>query len=100
MGPSPGGDFSPTGPVRPPGSGNRADTRPEERLEPFRLVGPDEPHDGDLPRFVDDLAAAVGRALEASPEPAAPDALSAFTWDAVFARVERVWLAAGDPGDR
>ena len=60
-----------------------------------RLVSVDEPCSGDLPAFVDRLAAAIGRSLDAPPlgDPAAtiPEVLEPFTWRAVFARVEAVW---------
>jgi len=53
------------------------------------LRGVDEPVDLDLPRFVEDLAASLERALEApAPEPAD---LSGFGWESVFRRTEAVW---------
>ncbi|MEN8007655.1 MAG: glycosyltransferase family 4 protein [Candidatus Krumholzibacteriota bacterium] len=55
-----------------------------------RLEGVDKPVPEDLPRFVDDLATALRRALAAETPAAAPD-LGHFTWDAVFGRVEKIW---------
>ena len=55
-----------------------------------RLTGVDKPVPEDLPRFVDDLAAALRGALEAQNMDTAPD-LGHFTWDAVFGRVEKIW---------
>jgi len=58
-----------------------------------RLVGVDEPMEADLPRFVEELARALAAGLDASPpEPRSlRDGLAAFTWDAVFGRVEMLW---------
>ena len=61
-----------------------------------RLIGADEPVPADLPAFVDALEAALRRALNAPPlgDPARtmPKILAPFTWEAVFERVEAVWL--------
>jgi len=60
-----------------------------------RLEGVDRPAAADLPAFVDALAAALESALEKPPldDPAVamPGALQAFTWKAVFERVEALW---------
>ena len=60
-----------------------------------RLEAVDRPVAADTPAFVDALAAAIRAALARGP--LAPDdalerALTPFTWSAVFARVEPVWL--------
>lgn len=57
-----------------------------------RLQDVDQPRPEDLPAFVDNLVGSIRRALDLYAEhgPARVD-LSAFTWPAVFARVERVW---------
>lgn len=62
-----------------------------ERVSLPRLQGPDRPVAQDLPGFVDDLTAALRRALAEPPPPISAEELAPFTWDAVFARVERVW---------
>jgi glycosyltransferase involved in cell wall biosynthesis len=59
-----------------------------------RLVGADSPVPEDLPAFVDDLTETIEIVLD---RPALDNrgltiALEPFTWDAVFRRVERVWL--------
>jgi len=60
-----------------------------------RLERVDRPRREDLPAFVDRLASAIDDALDApplgDPQSTMADALSHFTWDAVFSRVERVW---------
>jgi glycosyltransferase involved in cell wall biosynthesis len=60
-----------------------------------RLIGPDVPLADDLPRFVDELEAALRAALAADPidvaAPAFAAALAPFSWDAVFDRVEALW---------
>jgi len=58
-----------------------------------RLEGSDRPLAADLPAFVDELAAALLRAIDrhGTVPAAAPDALSPFTWRAVFGRVEDIW---------
>ena len=55
-----------------------------------RLVDTDSPVEADLPAFVDALEASIERALAAGPLPA-PPTLEAFTWGAVFDRVQDVW---------
>ncbi|MCP3978309.1 MAG: glycosyltransferase family 4 protein [bacterium] len=66
-----------------------------------RRTDVDRPVADDLPRFTENLHAALERALERdrrdpSFEPP-QEALSRFSWSAVFERVERVWLElAGD----
>ncbi len=55
-----------------------------------RLAGVDQPVPADLPRFVDDLTAALRKGLEADKQIPPPD-LGHFTWDAVFGRVEKIW---------
>jgi len=66
------------------------------RVELPRLETVDRPRLQDLPAFVDRLQTALAVALEAPPvgDPARlmPDALAGFTWDAVYSRVEPVWL--------
>ena len=65
------------------------------------LLAADTPDPAALPAFVDDLTAALDRALALGPvddpETVAPGALEEFGWGAVFRRVEPVWreLAAG-----
>ena len=60
-----------------------------------RLDGVDRPRGEDLPGFVADLASALATALARPPlgEPAValPDALSSFTWSAVYRRLAAVW---------
>jgi glycosyltransferase involved in cell wall biosynthesis len=56
-----------------------------------RMAAIDEPVREDLPAFVDRLEAALRAALDAPPIGAVD--LSAFTWKAVFGRVEAVWRA-------
>jgi len=58
-----------------------------------RLVGADQPRAEDLPQFVDHLAGAIERSLDAGSVPpgSIADGLSSFTWDAVFERVQKVW---------
>jgi glycosyltransferase involved in cell wall biosynthesis len=60
-----------------------------------RLVSIDQPHPGDHPLFVDNLAAAVSTALE-EPPPAERinqlrTSLLPFTWQAVWERIAAVW---------
>ncbi len=63
---------------------------PRLKLVPLpRLISVDEPAAEDLPRFEGNLAAALGESL-GKDAPALPD-LSAFTWQAVFQRVEKIW---------
>lgn len=60
-----------------------------------RLESVDVPHAPDLPRFVDDLAAALARALDAPPLDVQSawfaTALAPFTWGRVYDRVGRLW---------
>ena len=56
-----------------------------------RLEGIDTPVAADLPAFTARLAAALSRALDA--EPGAAPRVDTFTWAAVFARVEAVWIS-------
>ena len=60
-----------------------------------RLASIDTPRDEDLPKFVEDLAAALQASLERGPlRSEAPEfaaRLEPFTWSAVFRRVEAVW---------
>ncbi|HUT76426.1 MAG TPA: hypothetical protein VM285_02005, partial [Polyangia bacterium] len=58
-----------------------------------RMMRVDEPNPGALPAFVDDLETALSRALDAGPVPPCGEALAPLSWKAVFARVERIWLA-------
>ena len=64
-----------------------------DRVEMPGLSGPDEPVVDDLPTFVAQLGAAIDAALGAEPRAGADLAgrLAAYTWDAVFARIEAVW---------
>ncbi|MDP8223159.1 MAG: glycosyltransferase family 4 protein [Candidatus Lernaella stagnicola] len=60
-----------------------------------RLRNVDEPFDRDLPAFTSNLADAMQHALEQPPanpaDPAYCETLAAFTWEAVFGRVEHDW---------
>ncbi len=64
-------------------------------VEMPRLETVDRPHPQDIPTFVDRLETAIVGALAAPPlgDPVRTmaDALAAFTWDAVYRRVEPVW---------
>ncbi len=69
-------------------------------VSPPRLVNADQPVREDLPDFTARLAAAIAEALAAGPIEDGDDALTPFTWRAVFARVEAVWerlLGASPP---
>jgi len=59
------------------------------------MSGVDTPVPAALPAFVDRLTTALSRALDAPPlgDPTEtfPEALDAFTWGAVFDRIERLW---------
>lgn len=57
-----------------------------------RLDGPDTPFPDDLPAFTQDLAKALVRSISSPP----PEEihLENFTWNAVFDRVEQLWLGA------
>jgi len=69
-----------------------------ELVELPAMEGVDTPVAAELPAFVDRLEAGIRRALDA-PQPADQEqALSSFTGQAVFRRIERVWhavIAAG-----
>lgn len=60
-------------------------------VPPPALASVDRPEPAARAGFVRDLTDALGVAL-AAPRPGAID-LAAFTWDAVFQRIERVWRA-------
>jgi len=66
-----------------------------EMVEPPRLESVDRPRPEDLPTFVDCLEAAIERAVDAPPmlDPSRTmaDALSHFSWRAVYGRVENIW---------
>ncbi len=59
------------------------------------LESVDRPSPRDLPAFVENLERAIAAALDApqpdDPASTMPEALTHFTWDAVYGRVERVW---------
>lgn len=61
------------------------------------LTAPDTPEAGALPAFVDGLTDALDASLAkpplGDPREALPGALAAFTWRAVFGRIEAVWRA-------
>lgn len=79
-----------------------------ERVPRPRLRGPDEPEPADLPRFTDDLAAAITRQLqrclrgEPLPSGRICGLLADMTWDGVFRRVQEVYrqTLAEDAGER
>ncbi len=57
----------------------------------------DRPVAADLPLFVTHLAAATTRAVERATATRPPDAeLASFTWQAVFSRIEKIWLNLTD----
>ncbi len=58
-----------------------------------RLHGADQPWEEDLPAFTLALAQAIRQSLAAARTdgPAEAETLGAFTWQAVFGRVERIW---------
>jgi len=66
-----------------------------ERVPLPRLVGPDTPAPEDLPKFVDDLAAALTRQLAAVvADPTRLNIachLADFSWESVFARVQKTY---------
>ncbi len=66
-----------------------------DRVPMPEMEGIDRPRPEALPRFVDNLTAALEHALSAPPlaDPAQsmPEVLEPFTWRAVFSRVEAVW---------
>jgi glycosyltransferase involved in cell wall biosynthesis len=59
------------------------------------MAAVDTPVEAALPAFVDRLTQGLQRALGApplgDPTETIPEALTAFTWGAVFERIERVW---------
>jgi glycosyltransferase involved in cell wall biosynthesis len=64
-----------------------------ELVEPPRMLRADEPDPRDLPGFTNAFAAALDRALRRGPLTAdVPADLEPFAWDAVFGRVESLWL--------
>lgn len=66
-----------------------------EIVERPSMAGVDTPVEAELPAFVDRLTNGIQRALDApalgNPAETMPEALDAFTWGAVFERIERVW---------
>jgi glycosyltransferase involved in cell wall biosynthesis len=66
-----------------------------EMVDPPGLEGVDRPRPEDLPMFVDNLEAAIERALDAPPigDPlqTMPDTLPHFSWKTVYDRVEAIW---------
>ena len=62
-----------------------------ERIALPRLIGSDQPHEHDLPAFVEHLTAALESALEKPPMRPCAKALAPFTWKTVFLRVETLW---------
>jgi glycosyltransferase involved in cell wall biosynthesis len=69
------------------------------RIPAPRLLDVDRPDPGDLPRHVETLTAALGRALDAPVDPATIEPLLArFRWSAVFERVESIWRELGAGG--
>jgi glycosyltransferase involved in cell wall biosynthesis len=74
-----------------------------DRVNVPRLIGPDVPAPEALPAFVDDLAAGIMAALDRPPigDPMRTmrEVLDRFTWEAVFGRIESLWLKlASGPG--
>ncbi len=68
-----------------------------ELVELPAMAGVDTPVQAELPAFVDRLETGIERALDApavsDPSETMPEALAAFTWGAVFKRIEHVWRA-------
>lgn len=62
-----------------------------ELVELPPMAGIDTPDAAGLPAFVDRLARAVARAVDAGPAGDRAAALEAFTWPAVFGRIEHIW---------
>ncbi|HSY51644.1 MAG TPA: glycosyltransferase family 4 protein [Thermoanaerobaculia bacterium] len=66
-----------------------------ELVPPLATTDADVPVDGDVERFVDDLAAAIARKLAAAPDDASRRMLAAeltpHSWSAVFERYERIY---------
>ncbi len=69
-------------------------------VTPPRLVNADQPVREDLPAFTERLAAALADALDDGPVEPGDDALTPFTWRAVFARVEAAWERVLGVADR
>ncbi len=71
-----------------------------ELVELPAMAGVDTPVEDELPGFVDRLEAGLQRALDGpplgDPTETMPETLAAFTWGAVFGRVERVWRSVID----
>ena len=67
-----------------------------DRVAVPRLIGPDVPDPEAIPGFVASLQAAIEATLDrpplGDPAQAIPGMLEPFTWDAVYRRIERVWL--------
>jgi glycosyltransferase involved in cell wall biosynthesis len=57
-----------------------------------RLENADVPHPKDLPEFVQHLERAIEAALQKPPLEDPAEAVQAFTWEAVFQRIETVWI--------
>ena len=77
-----------------PGVVSELAPRWKDRLElvPLpRMVGADRPVQADLPRFVDNLAAAIEKSLARPMVEAGDEVTKAMTWSAVFRRIETVW---------
>jgi glycosyltransferase involved in cell wall biosynthesis len=62
-----------------------------ELVDPPSMASVDTPAPDSVPEFVDRLAGAVDRALDAPPVGEKSDILQTFTWRAVFLRIEDVW---------
>ncbi len=62
-----------------------------ETVAPPAMASIDRPRPEAVPEFVRRLKVAIVRALDAPPPVHRPADLEAFTWRAVFERVERVW---------
>lgn len=71
-----------------PQLGEALDLVPLPRLETI-----DRPIADDLPSFVNNLATAISRALAAPPLTNIRTSVAGATWQAVFDRIERVWIA-------
>ncbi|MEM7050982.1 MAG: glycosyltransferase family 4 protein [Acidobacteriota bacterium] len=61
-------------------------------VPPPRLVNTDQPVAEDLPAFVEALAREIRQALAAGPADPVEERLAPFKWQAVFERVEQIWL--------
>ena len=87
--------------VKPAGKPGTLPCTPKLHLP--QLPNVDRPRAADLPRFVDNLGAAIDRSLGRPLLVTAklPAIVEPFTWDAIFARVEPIWrdtmgIAAAD----